>query len=280
MPELVVLVVVLAATIVTVRRLRSGKPGSGDELETRLGQRVLVAVAHPASAEELGALAGALARADRGRVEALTVLGGDASADVSALAKETVGRCCTAVFDAGVESTGRVRVDTSVGTGVLHRTVEFDASLVVLGWPAPGLDEACSGIAPAVSETPAPLLLARLQGYRWERVRLCAPWQAPSEGLGASLHLASEVSERIADAHDIPVVRESSLAHAAPEVAAELRVLPVPPDADAVRRAIEDAEPLGDLVLVLCHGAGAREHRRLLASAERLYDATTSAPSI
>jgi len=269
---------VLAAAIVIVRVRRTGKPGSGDTPDTRLGQRILVAVAHPASAEGLGGLAGVLARPDRGRVEALTVFDGDAPAGESALAEETVGRCSTAVLDAGAESTSRMRVDASVGEGVLHRTVELDASLVVLGWPGPSQSETPSGVGLAVSESPAPLLLARLQGYRWERVRLCTPRQAPSEGLGASLRLASEVSERIADAHDLLVVHESLVEHAAPEIASELRVLPVPPDGDAVREAIEDTNPLGDLVLAVCHGPRAREQRALLASAERLYEAAISSP--
>lgn len=218
-------------------------------------------------------------------MEALSVIDEGSAATVSALAEETVARCSAAVVDGGAEATRRVRVDASVGRGILHRTVELDASLVVLGWPELGEDGISPDIAPAITDSPAPLLLARLQGYRWDHIRLCAPASVTDEGMRASLRLATEVCDRIAEAGGLSVTRETPASEGplatstAADLASELRVVPVAPDPEAVRRTIADAPPLGDLILALCHGPQAREHRPLLASAEQLYDVATSSPS-
>ncbi|MCC5948156.1 MAG: hypothetical protein JJT89_06840 [Nitriliruptoraceae bacterium] len=154
--------------------------------------------------------------------------------------------------------------------------------LADLGWPAPGEDGRSSRIMTAVSDSPAPLVIARLQGYRWQRVRLCGAPDAdadPDPGWGASMRLAADLGARIGGAEDVPVVDGASDAGTTPERASELRVIAVAPDHDAVRRALEDAEPLGDLVLALCHGPQARDHRPLLASATRLYDPAASSPA-
>ena len=281
----VAVVVTMAGIGVLVRRSRRGASPVRDEDVAGSGRRVLVAVAHPASAEGLGDLAAAVARFDRGRVEAICVIDEGSVADVTALAEETVSRCRTAVIDGGVEATQRVRVDASVGHGVLHRAVELDASLVVLGWPGTGEDGVSAGIAPAIRDGPAPLLLARLQGYRWDRIRVCVPASRSDAGLDASLRLATEVSERIGRTRGVPVVREPvgpsepTVRSTAADGATELKVVPVAPHRGAVQRAIDDAAPFGDLVLALCHGPEAREHRPLLASAGRLYDVATSSPS-
>jgi len=281
LPELFALAVVLTVVVVLVlvRRILRAGGDPGPHGEVGVGRQVLVAVAHPASAEGLGDLAASMARTDRGRVEALSVIDEGSATDVRSLAEETVTRCRASVVDAGVEAATHVRVDRSVGQGILHRTVEIDASLVVLGWPGPGQAQISPDLLPAVLDSPAPLVLARLQGYRWQRVRLCVPSEVFDEGHRASVRLATDIWRRIGEANDVPIVRDPSAGMATPEVASELRVVAVAPDRDEVLRAIGGVEPLGDLVVALCHGPCAREHRALLASAERLYEAAITSPS-
>jgi len=280
LPEIAAVLAVLAVASVPllVHRRRRAHGRSLDATSAGFGRQVLVAVAHPSSAQGLGDLAATIARTDRGRVEALSVVDEGAAVECRTLAEQTVMRCRTAVIDGGVEATTHVRVDDSVGHGILHRSVEFDASLVVLGWPAPGETGTSPDIMQAVSGSPAPLVVARLQGYRWQRVRLCLPSQVTDAGGRASVRLAADICDQIGGAKDVPVVQGLPGESTSRDRASELRVIAVAPDHDAIRRAIEDAEPLGDLVLALCHGPKAQDHRPLLASASRLYDTATPSP--
>lgn len=285
MPEALVVAVVLATALSSVLAVRYRRDRRAEDRphEADIGRRVLVGVAHPASAEALGGLAATMSKVARGRVEAVCVLE-EGAADLAPMAEEAVARCGTAVVDGGVEASKRVRVDASIGRGVLHHAVEFDATLVVLGWPGAGDTGVPSGVEPAIRDLPAPLLLARLQGYPWERIRLHVAGAPTEDGLNASMRLASQVAERLARAHDVPVTRPVGSGDADPrpeavDAVAALTVLPVAPRQDAVRAALREAPQLGDLILALCHGPAAREHRPLLLAAEQLYDVAASSRS-
>lgn len=248
--------------------LGAGGPGGG----VAIGERVLVAVSHPASAESLGEVAAALARGDAGCVTALTVLDRDDVDDVRPLSREAIRRCQAVAVEAGVEADGRLRVDSSVAAGILHQTVESDASLLVLGWPRLGLDHRpAPAVADAVAGVPCPLLLARLQGYRWRRIVLRMPNVPDAVGLEASVRLATDVAERLSRQHGIPVarLRAADVSTADPT---DLLVAPVDPLHGAVERALREANPLGDVLLALCHGPDAVARRELLSTAAGLYE--------
>jgi len=162
-------------------------------------------------------------------------------------------------------------VDTSVAAGILHETVESDASLLILGWPRLGADGRLPlGIADAVAGVPCPLLLARLQGYQWRRIVLRVPSTPTPGGLRASVRLATDVADRLAHRHRLPVVCLPATEPATADPA-QLIVAPVDACQDAVDRALRDTPPLGDVLLALCHGPRAGERRELLSTAANLY---------
>lgn len=240
-----------------------------------LGGRVLVAVSNPASGQALGDLATAMARVDDGHVAALAVLGPGDGNDIRSLSRETTRRCGAVATEGGVSASSRLRVDTSVAAGVLHQAVESDASLVVLGWPrlGPG-GRPAPAVADAIAGVPCPLLLTRLQGYQRRRIVLRVPVSPIAQGLQASLRLATDVAERLADQHHLPVVCVP-VAERVPEDPSQLIVVPVAPTDEALDRALRETAPLGDVVLALCHGTRATERRELLTTAAGLYGPST-----
>lgn len=270
------IVAAFALLLVLVVGSRSWSNRAGDRRSDRsrmspgVGERILVAVSHPASGETLGEVAAALARADAGRVSALTVLDPTDTDDVRSLSRAAIDRCEAVAIEGGLRAGGRLRVDTSVATGILHETVEGDASLLVLGWPRLGAD---GGVVPtvadAIARVPCPLLLARLQGYQWHRIALRVPATSAPQGLEASLRLATGIAERLRDQHRIPLDRlPKEHARADPT---QLVVVPVEPAEDAIERALRETAPLGDVLLALCHGPRAAHGRQLLSSAAELY---------
>ncbi|MCC5948160.1 MAG: hypothetical protein JJT89_06860 [Nitriliruptoraceae bacterium] len=250
-----------------------GPRGGRTRTALGIGERVLVAVSHPASGESLGEVASALARPDAGHVAALTVIGpADADADdVRSLSREAIQRCEAVAVEGGLRAQGRLRVDTSTAAGILHETVERDASLLLLGWPRLGADDHPDpAVADAVAEVPCPLLLARLQGYQWRRIVLRVPGTSTDQGLRASLRLATDVAERLGAQHRLPVVCVPTTERASADPS-QLIVSPVAPAAEAIELALRQTAPLGDVVLAVCHGPHAAERRALLSSAADLY---------
>lgn len=271
-PTTILLLVVVAVATIAARgpvRRRSG----GEEPADRLGEHVLVAVSRPASAVPLGRFAAAIARPARGRVTPVSVLGLDAGAGARQRAEETVARCGDVVIEEGLDAEGRVRVDHSVADGLFHGAVEYDASSLVVGWPGgEGTTDAATELERLVSAAPVPVLVARLDGYRWDRIALRVPPEPNSDGLRASLRLATRAAERLAATTGMPVTCSAgtSVLRGAP---GQLLIVPVDPDPEAIRRVVALTDFVGDVVLAICHGPRAREHRPLLPAAVELYDA-------
>lgn len=271
MAEIVAAFALLALLAVGARRWSTRGGGGPCRLSVRIGERVLVAVSHPASAHSLAEVATTLARPDAGCVTALTVLDPSDVDDVRPLSREAIRRCEAVATEGGVDTDGRLRVDTSVAAGVLHQTVESDASLLLLGWPRLGVDDRPGpAVADAVAGVPCPLLLARLQGYRWRRIVLRVPAAPTTDGLRASLRLAIDVAERLADQHGVPVSCLPATDGAAADPS-QLVIAPVAPHGAALEQALRKTGPLGDVVLALCHGPDAADRRELLATAADLY---------
>jgi hypothetical protein len=268
--EVLLATLVIAAGLVVARRVlrRRRADGSGDGL----GRHVLVAVSRPASAATLGRLAASVARGERGRVSPLTVLTLDAATGERSRADETVERCASLVTEVGPDAEGIVRVDASVPEGLFHGAIEYDASSVVLGWPRNGgPTEVAAAIEGLVARLPVPALVARLDGYRWHRIVLRVPSEPTSDGLRASLRLATRAAEHLGESTGLQVActSRSTILDGSPS---QLVIVPVEPDPAAVRRAAAMADFVGDVVLAICHGGRVLEHRPLLPSAADLYD--------
>lgn len=261
---LLVLVGGLALLAIVVRR-PVGRGAEGP------GSRVLVAVSRPASAQPLGELAAAVARPERGQVTPVTVLTLDVPVNRRTAAEETVQRCSSVAAENGLSADGHVRYDTSVADGLFHLAVERNASSVVVGWPrAEDGTGAVAGLEQLTSALPVPVLAARLDGYEWQRVVLQVPPEPNSDGLRASLRLATATAERVAALAGVPVVcaSEGTALGGSPS---QLVVVPVDPDPVAVRRAALANRAAGDVVLAMCHGARATDRRPLLPAASELY---------
>lgn len=278
MPDVPITIVLLAGAVALAAVVAALARGWFDPERDGLGKHVLVAVSRPASAVALSRFAAAVARPARGRVTPLRVLTLKAAPGSRERAEETVQRSSSTVLEEGLHSRGRVRYDASVTDGLFHGAVEYGASAVVVGWPrGDGAGEPTVGLDQLVSGLPLPVLVARLDGYRWQRVVLQVPPEPNSDGMRASLRLATTTAERLAAISGVPV-RCISTAAGRQETPSELVIVPVDPDPAAIREAVAFSRAVGDVVLAICHGPDAADRRPLLSSAAALYE-PTSVPS-
>lgn len=246
----VTLAVVLVAFL-AVRAWRR-RPDAGP---TGFGSRVLVAVARPSTAVRLSQLAAALAAADRGRVTPVAVLDPRSTTGDRERADETVRRCEATVIEEGLEARGRVRVDASVADGLLHGTLEYDASCLVMGWPSPRDQDRFGGPVDAlVARSRVPVLLARLDGYRWRRIVLRVPREPTDAHLRASLRLATEVADRLGRRLGLDVVC-TSVTTRIPETPSQLVMAPLAARAETSHTALAATSPGSDVVLVIAPGS-------------------------
>lgn len=270
MPELIVVFVALVVATTVVLRVvaRPPRPDPAQDL----GRHVMIGVASPTTATVLSGLGAALARGIRGRVTPFTVVPTGADEAQRAFAEEAVRRGATTVVEEGLAGDPHLRVDVAVADGLLHGVVQLDASLLVMGWPATDADgRFAAPVEQLVSAAPLPVLVARLDGHRWHRIVLRVPREPMTAGLRASLRAATQASDRLADARGLDV---SCVADDAPVVAdpSQVVISPVAPEPAAIRRAAGRVPARGDVILAICHGPRATEHRPLLSAAVELYD--------
>lgn len=262
----ITVVVVLASALILTAALARRDGGSGGP-----SPRILVGVVNPRSAETLVQLAAALVRGTRGHVLPVRVIRPAAEPATVALAEETIGRADAALVDEGLDAGGFVRCDASAADGLLHAAMEREATTLLVGWPsAPGLrpdDE----VLRLLRLCPCPVLVARLEGYRWRRIVLRVPREPTTSGVRASLRLATETAERLGEKLDLPITCITADEHL-PADAAQLVVAPVAPDEGAVAREFAANVPPGDVVVAACHGALADRQRELTSAATRLYE--------
>jgi hypothetical protein len=297
----VIAAVAAVAILVVVRRRREPhgetKP-AGPPASPHLGAHVLVGVGRPRSAPGLGRFAAALARPEDGAVTPLTVLSENADETTREGVEATLREAERAALQLDVDAAGKVRVAASAAEGILHASVESDASAIVLGWPATRAESEHLGY-PAdrvVADAPCPVLIARLDADRWTRVLLHASPPRTDAGevtpdTEASLQLAVETMCRLAQALDVPAATTEPVQIASRwagsvqvdvdrgadtagllGVADELAIVPVAPSATAIDEVVRRARPVGDLVLALSHGIEAQRRRPLLPSAQELLD--------
>jgi hypothetical protein len=258
-----VVTAVAIALLVTVLVRRSRRVPRATPEPPHLGASVLVPVSRPRSAIHLVDLAEIIAMPDRGRLIALNVVTEDASDEERIAADLILQQAEVACADAGCETDQVLRVARSVAEGVLHAVVERDATLVLCGWPSVRRPDSRLGppVDRIVAESPAPVVIARLDGHDWQRVALA---ERPGEAT-ASQRLAAEVARRIVDDRGLELERRED-----PLVdPTALVVRGVAPEAGALQRAVHAAGEAGDVLLALSHGPAAEDRRPLLpASAE------------
>jgi len=269
-PATALVVVALVATLFVVWgsiRVAKGRFAYGDRSD--LGAHVVVGVARPNTALPLVRVASAVARWPHGQVEPLSVHLPTLSSVERTHAEHTLDRCAAVVVEAGRACAPRLRIDESVGDGILRTMVEQDASLLVVGWPVGDTDPATRSIDHVLAQTPTPVVLARTEGYAWNRIVLRVPQEPLSPGLRASLRCATRVAERLATNLDLEVTALPRAA-AVPPAADQLVVLPVSPTAAALAAELDAAPPSGDLLLALCHGTS-KDEETSSSSARALY---------
>lgn len=260
------------------------------DAQPTLGEAILVPVARPRSAFGLVGFAAAIAAEDRGRLVAVNVIGADADRQGRIGAETLVQATEVVAADQGCEVSTLVRASRTVADGVLHTAVEHAATLVVVGWPSEGRHERDLGcpVDRIVAEAPAPVIVTRLDGGDWQRVVLRGV-DVRRRGGRPSLRLAAAVARRIAAYRHVPLTCTSDLDRPEvrqllagveqvepadeqlgdPEV---LTIAAVPPGTQALERAVARMRGIGDVALVLSHGAVAEHHRPLLPTAQRLLD--------
>lgn len=269
---MVELLIVLAAIIILATALwvRSQRRGSAEARPDDAGGRVVVGVARPATAGPLGKIAAALARPVRGEVTPLTVVTTSASTSSRSGAEQSLRRCEATIREEGVDARGRLRIATSLSEGVLHGLVEQQATALILGWPTVrGSGRLTSALEEVVARSPVPVLIARMDHQRWDRIVLRVPSEPVTPGLRASLRLAIRTAERLAARHAIEVGC-TRLVTPHRRDPAQLFIAPVAPE-EAFSRAAARLEDDGDVLLALCHGSRAAEARPLMPSATALY---------
>ncbi len=101
----------------------------------RLGRRVVLPVSDRTSSGHQVRIAAAVAAEDSGTVVPLTVLGyATTPTELRERRDDLVGTVERMVLASGAEAESEVRLDASRSAGVLHSTVEQDATCIVIGW--------------------------------------------------------------------------------------------------------------------------------------------------
>lgn len=284
--EPVAAVVVIGLAVLAVAVAIIWGRSSRDPDSDGTGSRVLVAMADPATAPALGALALSVAVRDQGKISAIHVVTSD---DIDAarerIATLTQGSQALAA-EYGLDFSGGWRVDASIADGILHLVLQHDATLLIVGWPEPGTDLDTATIGPVLTASPVPVLVTRVRSFEWDQVRLHIPDESEldaaaataetegahgglPDGLAASLRLAIRTAERLASSRGVIVDRVSG--PLAATSGSGVLIVPVEPTRTAVEAAIARAPDDLDLVFAMAHGTDVRERGPLLAASERLY---------
>lgn len=268
-PVAAIVVIGLAILAVAVAIIwgRSARSDDGDGT----GSRVLVAMADPATAPALGALALSVAVRDQGRISAIHVV---TSEDIEAardrIATLTQGSQALAA-EYGLDFSGGWRVDASVADGILHLVLQHDATLLIVGWPEPGADLEAATLGPVLTSAPVPVLVTRVKSFEWDHVELHVPSEPTDDDLAASARLATRTAERLGASRNVAVTRSTGELPTSLGANGVL-IVPIAPQRQAVEDAIAAAPEGVDLIFALAHGTDVRERGPLLAAAERLYD--------
>lgn len=98
------------------------------------GPTILVPVVNPASTRALLACAAALAIADGGTVEAITVVSPDIDAEHQATVERRLAEAEEIAADLGAQARARIEVSADVPTGVVTAMQRTSPSLVLIGW--------------------------------------------------------------------------------------------------------------------------------------------------
>jgi hypothetical protein len=191
-----------------------------------LGRTVVVPVANPASMRPLLVIAGAIARADDGRVTLVTVLRPGAPADEHAHAWQGLAVAEETARELGIEASGRVVESPAVTDGVLAAVRDADASLVVMGWRGSSSTSNVFGelIDRIVGRSSVPLAIVRLGTVPFSRVLVPVSSDHLLPAGDRGLCLAAGLAERIVQVVDEPatVLRTGDRAGDLPEAITRL----------------------------------------------------------
>jgi Kef-type K+ transport system membrane component KefB len=178
----------------------------------RLGWRVLLPVSDRTQTGHRVRIAAALAARDGGTVVPLTVRGYSTTpAELREYRDVLVDTVERMVLASGAEAESEVRLDSSRSAGVLHSTVEQDATCVVVGWKGwSTLRESFFGEAvdSLLAASPVPVLVVRAATGDGTPRRVVVAFDDSDNRLDhrRAAELAASVGERLARSMRVPLV--------------------------------------------------------------------------
>ncbi|MEX2621175.1 MAG: cation:proton antiporter [Egibacteraceae bacterium] len=242
-----------------------------------LGTVVVLPVVRPESAVGLARLGAAIAQADAGVVVPVTVAVGDHGIAALDELRTVNARVEQMAREHGVETRGVVRLDASPAAGVLHSVIEQQASVLLMGWHGPDHAAMFTTVtAPILAESPAPVLLARLEAASPARVVVVVPHADTTVGGQANLRLALDVGRRLGLLHRCAVVALACVA--TPAVLATVDQTlgePAEVDARAAATVVRERTASDDLVVFPVRGGDTH-----LRGVDRLYRATPASQAV
>jgi Kef-type K+ transport system membrane component KefB len=205
------LLMILATAItspILVQRFGSQlEPAEEPEQATALCERIIIAVANPETEEHLVALAGILARTTGGTLMPLHVIL-EVHGRVQGRRDQQRVLSCDIVQEPGVSVTPIARVDSSVAKGIVRASIEYNATMVVMGWRGkPTFQQTIFGtvLDEVIWSAPIPVLVGRMVTpiNALKRIVLVIP---PTRASPALIPRALEVASTFAASINVPLL--------------------------------------------------------------------------
>ena len=209
-----VIVVILISCVLaslTGEAVASRLPPPPAKLE-RLGRRVLLPVSDRTRSGHQVRIAAAVAARDAGTVLPLTVLGyATTPAELRERRDDLVNTVERMVLASGAEAESEVRLDSSRAAGVLHSSIEKDATCVVVAWKGwSTLRESFFGesLDALLTSASVPVLVVRAATVEDVPRRVVVAFDDSDDRLDhrRASELAATVAERLARSMRIPLV--------------------------------------------------------------------------
>ncbi|HVL81789.1 MAG TPA: cation:proton antiporter [Actinomycetota bacterium] len=211
-----VVIVILATCLVSsgaANRYAPRLPRPG--VRWSLGRTVVTLVDPRGPSEGVLRLAATLARSDAGIVMPVSIVPPEAGDDEVAQARERNTSAVQTGMSHGAESRGLVRIDLSQASGVRHTILEYDGTLVVLGWRGHGgRRESLLGgvllfgavIDAVLAEAEVPVVVARTTESDWDRILLVVGESDVVPAARPTLGVAVDLAKRLAGETGSPIV--------------------------------------------------------------------------
>ncbi len=220
----------------------------------RLGKRVLLPVSDRSTANTQIRVASALAAADGGTVLPLVVMqSGTSPLDVRVLREALVDNVERTVLASGADARSEVRLDASLGAGILNAVAEQDATCIVLGWSGVAwqretfFGEATDSLLVA---TPVPVIVVRAgtTDDRPGRIVVALDDRDRRVDHRSAVQLAAATARRLGTTLRVPVIACKTSGDVAPEVDGDVDAVHISPNGELGELLVRETRP-GDLVI-------------------------------